>query len=162
MPSETGVLAKTLTYSFPVIFRSYRSESFSLSLSQTSVRQETEISNSYLVNRKPATGSFAFYDTFPEPAPNPQHAAYSFCVHVSAIPEVKAVTYQTENDIIIVWTFISKRDKRVRRLIYEREMELMESYPNMIFDFNVVNIANYSESFIPQDLQGYLSYYKNF
>ncbi len=161
MPSETGVLTKAFTYSFPVIFRLYGFGTFSLSLSQTSVRQEAEISTGYWVNRKPATDSFAFYDIFPEPAPSPKHAVYEFCVNVSAIPEIKAVTYQTENDIVIVWTFISKRDKKVRRLIYEREMELMRSYPNIVFDFNVVR-ANHLETFIPQDLQGYLSYYKNY
>jgi len=112
-------------------------------------------------NSRTVSTSFEFHNTFPEPVLDPQHAVYEFCVNVSVIPEIKAVTYQTENGIVIVWTFISKRDKKVRRLIYEREMELMRSYPNIVFDFNVVR-ANHLETFIPQDLQGYLSYYKNY
>lgn len=162
MPSKTTVSAKTLEYSLPSIFRSYEPGSFSESLSQILVTKEVEIPTYSLANRGAAAGSFILYDRFPEPGSNVQYAVYDFCVNVSAIPQVKAVTYQIENNIVIIWTFISKRDKEVRRLIYEKEMKLMSSYSNTVFDFNVVTISDYSDTFIPQDLQGTLSYYVNY
>ncbi len=89
----------------------------------------------------------------------PEHSLYDFSVGVSKIEEVKAVTYQTEHNIIRVWTFIEKRDKNIRKSVYEKELELMEKYNNLIFDFNVV-VLNYGEPLIPQDLQGSITYYK--
>ena len=162
MQSKTAIATKNVIYSYPIIFCSYRPDSFSFSLSEAPGRPEEGIQISYQTDRKPAGSSFAFYNIIPELKQNPQHAVYDFCVSISAIHEVKAVTYQTENNNVLVWSFISKRDKKVRRLIYEKEMKLMQNYPNMVFDFNVVTISSYSETFIPQDLQGYLVYYRDY
>jgi hypothetical protein len=162
MQSKTAIAGKNIIYSYPIIFRSYKSDSFSFSHSEATDVPEKGIQISYQADRKPAGYSFASYTILPELKQNPQHAVYDFCVSISTIHEVKAVTYQTENSNVLVWSFISKRDKQVRRLIYEKEMKLMGNYPDMVFDFNVVTISRYSETFIPQDLQGYLVYYRDY
>lgn len=46
-------------------------------------------------------------------------------------------------------------------MIYEKELLLMDKYPDLLFDFNVVQLNSNTETFIPQDLQGNLIYYNN-
>jgi len=99
-------------------------------------------------------------NSFPKPEISPKFALYTFSMAVSDIPEVTAVTYQIEQETIRVWTFIPKRDKAIRRSIYEEEFALMDNYPNMIFDFNVVSLEDFASSFIYQDSHGYLVFYR--
>ncbi len=58
-----------------------------------------------------------------------QKPVYHFSHSISVIPEVKAVTFQMESGIIRVWTFILKRDKKIRKSIYMKELDLMDEYP---------------------------------
>ena len=88
-------------------------------------------------------------------------ALYEFSKNISLEKEVVAVTYETEMEIIRIWTFIEKRDKKVRRSIYDRELDLMEAFPRLVFDFNVVSLEGLrTKPFIPIDLKGYLVFYR--
>jgi hypothetical protein len=88
-------------------------------------------------------------------------ALYEFSKKILTEKEVMAVTYETEKGIIRIWTFIEKRDKKVRRSIYTQELNLMETFPNLIFDFNVVSLErSKTKPFIPIDLQGHLIFYR--
>jgi hypothetical protein len=88
-------------------------------------------------------------------------ALFEFSKKMSKEKEVVAVTFEKENEIIRIWTFIEKRDKQVRRAIYIRELELMDAFTNLIFDFNVVSREGVKmKPFIPADLQGYLVFYR--
>lgn len=88
-------------------------------------------------------------------------ALYEFSKKILIEKEVGAVTYETEKGIIRIWTFIGKRDKKVRRSIYTQELNLMENFPNLIFDFNVVSLErSKTKPFIPVDLQGHLIFYR--
>lgn len=90
-------------------------------------------------------------------------ALYEFSKKVAQQKEVVAVTCEAEKEVIRIWTFIKKRDKQVRRSIYTWELELMNSFPDLIFDFNVVSLeASRERPFIPSDLQGYLIFYRNY
>jgi hypothetical protein len=95
----------------------------------------------------------------PEVKQTPEHALYDFSVRVSTIEEVRAVTYQIERNIIRVWSFIERRNKEIRKSIYEKEFQLMGRYNKLIFDFNVVVLKS-DEPLIPQDIQGFITYYK--
>jgi len=88
-------------------------------------------------------------------------ALYEFSKKTVKIKEVIAVTYEKEKEVIRLWTFIEKRDKQVRRTIYKGELELMDSFPNLVFDFDVVSIERLkTKPLIPSDLQGYLVFYR--
>jgi hypothetical protein len=88
-------------------------------------------------------------------------ALYEFTKKIAMIKEVIALTYEKEREVVRIWTFIEKRDKQVRRNIYNRELELMDAFPTFTFDFNVVSLERLSKKpLIPDDLQGYLVFYR--
>jgi len=90
-------------------------------------------------------------------------ALYEFSKRVAIQKEVVAVNFEMEKEVIRIWTFIGKRDKQVRRSIYTQELELMDAFPSLVFDFNVVSLEDLkSKPFLPADLQGYLIFYRNY
>lgn len=88
-------------------------------------------------------------------------ATYYFAKRVARISEVIVVTYSTEGDIHLIWTFISRRSKEIRRRIYEEELQLMREFRELTFDFNVVALDQVQgQGFLPDDLQGRIVFYR--
>lgn len=159
MSNDTKALGQILRSSNPAIYQSY-GDLGCFSLRDPKPLSE-EKSSAECVRPNIAPSSSFHFCAFPAPELTPRHALYDFSVEVSKVQEVKAVASHIENDIIRVWTFISKRDKAVRKSIYKKELYLMDKYPEMVFDFNVVSIRNFSGPFVPQNLHGSLSFYRN-
>ena len=135
MEEATGTACKILRDYNPVIYLSSGDPGFfSLQASKPSPGKDERAFECMGCN----SASSVYYEvySFPEPKFTPEYALYSFATNVLDIFEIKAITYQLESNIIRVWTFIAKRDKTVRRRIYLKELALMDSYPDMIFDFN--------------------------
>lgn len=161
MSTETKTIGESLTGFSPAIYLSCGDLGY---FSLPGAKQRLPEGEAALDEKRAirSVGPYEYYTfTFESTEQTPRHAVYHFSRSVIAISEVKAVTFQVEDNIIRVWTFIARRDKMVRKAIYEKELCLMDSYPNMIFDFNVVSIRSLSEPFIPQNLHGFLSFYRN-
>lgn len=78
-----------------------------------------------------------------------------FAERVAPIPDVVAVSHAVEGGIQRVWTFILRRDKARRRCVYLQEIRLMEEFPDILFDFNVVALEDLPRGrLVPDDLQG--------
>lgn len=90
----------------------------------------------------------------------PEAAVYAFSEGIAEIKQVQAVTYNVESDVIRIWTFINARNKGIQRAIYQKELSLMERFPSLIFDFNVVSDADFAGPLVPQNLRGHLSFYR--
>jgi len=151
---RTNASFKPIRVSNPIIFLSQKTHSF------TACYQEKKQTKS---DECRALGSISLMsvNTYPTSTSLPQCALYDFSIWISPIHPVRAITYQIEKTIIRVWTFISQRRRAVRQMIYEKELLLMDKYPDLLFDFNVVQLNSNTETFIPQDLQGNLIYYNN-
>lgn len=84
-----------------------------------------------------------------------------FARRVALVPAVRAVSYASDRAAHLIWTFISQRDKALRRQVYEEELRLMSEFPHFRFDFNVVALDRAERpAFLPDDLQGRLIYYR--
>ncbi len=57
---------------------------------------------------------------------------------ISKIPEVRGAFGTVEDEQVCIWTIIDEKDKEIRPKIYDIEMELMEHFTNISFDFHVV------------------------
>lgn len=88
-------------------------------------------------------------------------AAYLFARRVAGIPEVRAVTCSTEREVYLIWTFIRQRNKAIRREVYQQELQLMNEFPTLTFDFNVIAIDQIEDRpLLPDDLQGRIVFYR--
>jgi len=88
-------------------------------------------------------------------------ALLEFGKSVRSIPGVLAVSHAKDHDRNLVWTFITARDKALRKQIYQCERALMARYPNLPFDFNVVALEQRAAgSLVPDDLQGRVVMYR--
>lgn len=88
-------------------------------------------------------------------------ALLEFVKSVRTIPGVIAVSHAKDHDRNLVWTFITARDKALRKQIYGRERALMARYPDLPFDFNAVALEQRAAgSLIPDDLQGRVVMYR--
>lgn len=88
-------------------------------------------------------------------------AVYHFAKNVWTVPSVVAVTHARDRNVNLVWTFITYRDKAVRARIYARERELMERYPDVVFDFYVVALDQGAYGvLVPEDIQGRVVLYR--
>lgn len=100
-------------------------------------------------------------DAFPTGRDRSEEAAFSFARRVSLFPEVVAVSYALDGDVNLIWTFIRQRDKAVRRRVYLEELVLMDQFPGMTFDFNVVSLDETRPALlVADDLQGWLVFYR--
>jgi hypothetical protein len=88
-------------------------------------------------------------------------ALKDFAERLAAIPEVVAMSHATEGTIQRVWTFVVRRDKALRRRVYLDELGLMEAFPDLQFDFNVVTLEDApARGLVPDDLQGHIVCYR--
>jgi hypothetical protein len=151
---RTNTSFKPFSVSNPVIFLSQQTNSFT---SFYQVKEHIKAAECQAFGSMPLIS----VRTYPVAASLPQYALYNFSIGISPICSVRAITYQIEKTIIHVWTFISQRSRVVRQMIYEKELLLMDKYPDLLFDFNTVHLSSNTEAFIPQDLKGNLIYYSN-
>jgi len=79
-------------------------------------------------------------------------AIASFVSHCQEIPEVRAVTVTFDNEVIQVRTFLTARSRPLRDRIYAQELQLMEGFPLLTFDFNVLPRPEAASSDDPSDL----------
>ena len=78
-----------------------------------------------------------------------------FAARVAPILDVVAVSHAAEGGVQRLWTFIPRRDKALRRCVYLEEIRLMEEFPDILFDFNVVALEDLPHgALVPDDLQG--------
>jgi hypothetical protein len=88
-------------------------------------------------------------------------ATYRFSKNIWGLPSVIAVTHAKDGNVNLIWTFIKRRDKAVRKDIYAQERELMAEHPDLLFDFNVVALdQGIHGTLVPDDLQGRVVMYR--
>jgi hypothetical protein len=68
----------------------------------------------------------------------PRGIARLFGESVSTIPQVQYIAAWAENGTVHFWTIIPQRDREVQRTIYGKELKIMERFPAINFDFNVI------------------------
>jgi hypothetical protein len=68
---------------------------------------------------------------------------------LAAIPEVERVYVASRGEVLFVWTATRDFQRSVRNRIYAIEKELFRAFPNIEFDFNVVEA---SEDIYPEDI----------
>lgn len=108
----------------------------------------------------PSTLSSLGVRSFPQNL-RPETAIYEFAEKVSNLGFVRAVSWNSEDESVHVWTFIDRRDKDLRRQIYTIEFELMTKFDDLKFDFNVVSLSTLGEGpFAPSDSRGQLVFYR--
>jgi len=84
-----------------------------------------------------------------------------FARAVAAIPGVVAVSHAIEGTVKRVWTFIVRRDKAVRRRVYLAELGLMDAFPDLQFDFNVISLEEApSRGLVSGGLYGRIVFYR--
>jgi hypothetical protein len=112
-------------------------------------------------------GASDFWGVASSPAAAPRRsrdvesALAEFSAGVVPVPDVVALTYAKERHAHLVWTFIRRRDKAVRSEIYALERWLMDRYPGLTFDFNVVALEQHpGGTLVPDDLQGRVVMYR--
>jgi len=57
---------------------------------------------------------------------------------VSTISQVRYVAAWVEDGTVHLWSIIPQRDREVQQKIYKKELEIMERFPGMNFDFNII------------------------
>lgn len=88
-------------------------------------------------------------------------AAFYFAKRLARISDIIAVTYATEGQVHLVWVFTRRRNKAIRRQVYEEELRLMDEFSDMTFDFNTVAMDQAeSRPFLPDDYQGQIVLYR--
>jgi hypothetical protein len=105
--------------------------------------------------------TFGVVDSRPRAGDRVGAAVYQFAKRLQRLLLVKAVTYATEGDVHLVWTFIRERRKDLRETIYDEERQLMAEFPDITFDFNVLALDSLSSRpLLPDDIQGQIVYYR--
>ncbi|MEM3335881.1 MAG: hypothetical protein QXY47_07610 [Thermoplasmata archaeon] len=66
------------------------------------------------------------------------NATIEFISKVSKISGVTKVAYKPKGNIITIWTFINKPDKDLQFSVYEIEQQIIEKYPELVFDFTII------------------------
>ena len=70
-----------------------------------------------------------------------------FVERIRENPKVWAVYASQEGSLIQVWTYVDSKDRRDRSPVHEAEWHLLERYPEIMFDFNVLLRPAGSEQF---------------
>ncbi|PYN83026.1 MAG: hypothetical protein DMD96_03895 [Candidatus Rokuibacteriota bacterium] len=105
--------------------------------------------------------TFGVVDSRPRAGDRVGAAVYRFARRLQQQLPIKAVTYATEGNVHLVWTFIPERRKELRERIYGEERRLMADFPDLTFDFNVLALDSLSDRpLLPDDIQGQIVYYR--
>src|SRR5438309_11122195 len=75
-----------------------------------------------------------------EPAGHPPMADVldEFVALVKHNAKVRAVRASQEGSVVQVWTYVDSTDRKDRSPVYEAEWQILERYPDVTFDFNVL------------------------
>lgn len=84
--------------------------------------------------------TFQQTDRFLSIASNP--LLHTFIRQVSHLPEVVAVCFRQEDNTMHVWTILESPERSVEHQVYAGEMKLMESFPEIVFDFHVIFLSD--------------------
>jgi hypothetical protein len=104
---------------------------------------------------------FDVVDSRPRASDRAGLAVYTFAKRLRSREAVKAVAYATEGKVHLLWTFIMRRQKDIRAQVYEEERRLMDEFPDLTFDFNVLSLDRFSSGpLLPDDMQGQFVYYR--
>lgn len=124
----TGVVAEDRHVSLAALVRGY---------SQTFTSTE-ETTDTKAGDASPTVSGAALWEVIdPAPQSDSEAAIYHFAKSVWHLPSVVAVTHSEDRNVHLLWTFIRKRDKALRKEIYARERALMDRFPVLVFNFNV-------------------------
>lgn len=61
------------------------------------------------------------------------------CMELSIVPEVEKVYATRQGDVMHIYTVVDKFDASVREKIYDREVEIIDEFSYLDFDFNVIS-----------------------
>ena len=56
----------------------------------------------------------------------------------SAIPQVRHVLTERVDGLLLVWIALDNPEPSVRKRVYRKELELMDGFPDIDFDFNLI------------------------
>ncbi len=70
-----------------------------------------------------------------------------FVGQIRGNPKVWAVYASQEGSLIRVWTYVDSTDRKDRSAVYEAEWQVLQHYPDILFDFNVILLPAGSEQF---------------
>jgi hypothetical protein len=127
-------------------------------LTSTSWELPSEVAASF---SRSQTVTFGVVDSRPRAGDRVGAAVYHFAKRLQRLLPVKAVTYATEGNVHLVWTFIPERRKDLRERIYGEERRLMADFSDLTFDFNVLALDSLSDRpLLPDDIQGQIVYYR--
>jgi hypothetical protein len=54
------------------------------------------------------------------------------------IPQVRHVLTEWVNGPLLVWIALDNPESSVRKRVYQKELELMDAFPGVDFDFNLI------------------------
>ena len=54
------------------------------------------------------------------------------------VPQVRHVMAETAEGVTVVWIAVDDPQPDVRRAIYQKELEIIDAFPDVDFDFNLV------------------------
>jgi len=63
------------------------------------------------------------------------------------VPDVRNVLIERAEDNLLVWISIDNPTKEVRERVFQKQFDLIEGFPEIAFDFNLISARNRS----PQD-----------
>lgn len=61
-----------------------------------------------------------------------------FALSISQIFNVKKIAYKTEGNVITIQTYIKEPNEEILFKIYALEQKIIEKFPELILDFNVI------------------------
>jgi hypothetical protein len=103
------------------------------------------VANSFVSRTdEPEEGSQAKVETLPQseattmltPAPSLKD---SIALGLGSVPDVQAVFTMHQDNIFYVWAVVSRSEPDVRRSLYIKEKELIDSFVAFDFDFSIVS-----------------------
>ena len=56
----------------------------------------------------------------------------------SSVRQVRNVLIESVHDSVLVWIVVDNPERAVRNRIFQKELDLMDAFPEINFDFNVI------------------------
>jgi predicted ATPase len=61
---------------------------------------------------------------------------------LAAVPDVRSVSVERTAGNLLVWVSVDHPTKEIREQVFKKQFELVEAFPEVSFDFNVVSSNN--------------------
>ena len=58
---------------------------------------------------------------------------------LSLVPEVEHIFVERADNTLLVWTSLEKTSKDVREKVFQKQFDIIEGFPEVSFDFNLVS-----------------------